>query len=271
LGPMNIQLLEKDGERLSFIIRGISIETANALRRTMLSEVPCMAIDDVVMIENSSIMHDEVLAHRLGLVPLRTDLDAYVFPEECDCNSELGCSKCRSILTLEAEATDETRTVYSGELKPTDQLTSTSNDRIPIVKLAPGQKIKLEAYARLGTGKMHAKWQAAAVSAYKFIPVVSVDEEKCRGVKECVRVCPKDVFEVSSGKAKVVRLLSCIECLDCVKACPNGAITVDWEKDGFIFNVESAGFMSPEEVVLRALDVLKSKAEEFASEVGELD
>lgn len=271
MDPMNIQLLEKEEERLSFIIRGISIETANALRRTMLSEVPCMAIDDVVMIENSSIIHDEILAHRLGLVPLRTDLDAFVFPEECDCSNELGCSKCRSILTLEAEATDETRTVYSGELKPTDQHTSTSTDKIPIVKLAPGQKVKLEAYARLGTGKMHAKWQAVAVSAYKFVPVVLVDEKKCKGVKECVRVCPKGVFEMSSGKAKVARLLSCIECFDCVKACPNDAITVEWEKDGLIFNVESVGFMSPEEVVLRASDILNGKAEEFASEVRELD
>ena len=69
-----------------------------------LAEVPCMAIEEVVMIENSSILQDEIIAHRLGLTPLKTDLDAYSTPEECECKSEFGCPTCRVTLTLDAEA-----------------------------------------------------------------------------------------------------------------------------------------------------------------------
>ena len=68
---------------------------------------PAMAIEDVIIIDNTSVLYDEIVAHRLGLIPLKTDLDAYVLPEECDCKSELGCSKCRASFTLEAEAVDE--------------------------------------------------------------------------------------------------------------------------------------------------------------------
>src|SRR5512136_936408 len=88
----------------------------NALRRIVLAEVPSMAIDEVVMIENSSILQDEMIAHRLGLVPLKTDLEGYNLPEDCECKSEFGCPQCRVTLTLNAEARDGTRTVYSGEI-----------------------------------------------------------------------------------------------------------------------------------------------------------
>jgi DNA-directed RNA polymerase subunit D len=128
-----------------------------------------MAIDEVVIIENSSIMYDELIAHRLGMIPLKTDLTRYVLPEECDCKSALGCPRCRVLLVLDAEATDKTRVVYSGDLKSEDEFVKPISNSIPIVKLAPRQVIKLEAYARLGKGKEHAKWQPTTVSVLKPI------------------------------------------------------------------------------------------------------
>ena len=165
---MKITVLEKSDEKVKVRLEGISLAYANGIRRIALSEVPCMAIDDVVILENSSIMYDEMLAHRLGLIPLKTDLSRYVLPENCNCNNPLGCPKCRVLLVLDSETTTEdTKEILSGELKSEDPAIIPINPDIPIVKVAPGQKVKLEAYARLGIGKEHAKWQAAAISVLK--------------------------------------------------------------------------------------------------------
>ena len=147
---VEVKIITQDEKRLRFIVKGVDTAYVNALRRIMISEVPCMAIDEVMIVENSSVLHDEILAHRLGIIPLKTDLDAYNLPEECDCKSEFGCSKCRVTFTLDVEAEDETITVYSEDLKSEDPNIIPVSDKIPIVKLAPGQRVRLEAYARPG-------------------------------------------------------------------------------------------------------------------------
>ncbi len=139
----------------------------NSLRRLAISEVPTLAIDDVVILENSSVMHDEAVAHRLGLIPLRTDPGRFVMPHECDCKSTLGCSKCRVLLVLDAEANEKTLVVTSGELVSEDEMVKPVSKDIPIIVLAPNQKLKFEAYARLGTGKDHAKWQPTSAAIVK--------------------------------------------------------------------------------------------------------
>ncbi|MCS7116777.1 MAG: DNA-directed RNA polymerase subunit D [Nitrososphaerota archaeon] len=169
---VEVRILEYDEKKVKVLLKGIERCYANAIRRFAISEVPTMAIDDVVIIENSSIMYDELIAHRLGMIPLKTDLNRYVLPEECDCKSALGCPKCRVLLVLDAEAKDSTRTVYSGELVSEDKSVVPISDSIPILKLAPNQRVKLEAYARLGKGKEHAKWQPATVSV-----LTSVDDK----------------------------------------------------------------------------------------------
>lgn len=163
----SVELLEKDDDRISLKFRNVPREYVNALRRLAISEVPTLAIDDIVMIDNSSVVHDEAVAHRLGMVPLNTDLKRFVMPHECDCKSTLGCSKCKVLLTLEAEANEGTRIVTSGELTSEDEQVKPVSNEIPILTLAPGQKIKFEAYARLGNGKSHAKWQPTSAAVVK--------------------------------------------------------------------------------------------------------
>ena len=177
LVTMEIQIVAKTDFTMRLIIRGVKAPFANALRRIMLSEVPAMAIEDVVIIENSSVIHDEILANRLGFIPLKTDLDSYNLPEECPCKSEFGCNLCRVALTLEAEATDEITAVYSGDLQSENPDIAPTSDKILIAKLAPDQKIKLEAYARLGKGKVHAKWQPVSTCAYEFEPQIETSNE----------------------------------------------------------------------------------------------
>ena len=161
---VSIDVIESDPSHVRIRLKGIDRSYANAIRRLTISQVPTMAIDDVVILENSSVMFDELLAHRLGLIPLKTDLDRFNLPEDCDCKSALGCPKCRVLLVLDVEAQDKVRTVTSSDLVSEDPETRAISESIPVVKLAPGQKVKLEAYARLGRGSEHAKWQATSAS-----------------------------------------------------------------------------------------------------------
>ncbi len=164
---VSVEILEEDPISIKVLLKEIEGSYANAIRRFAISEVPCMAIDDVVILENSSVVYDELVAHRLGLMPLRTDLQRYRLREVCDCNSALGCNKCSVLLVLDSEAVDKVKTVYSGDLVSEDPFIRPISDAIPLVELAPDQKIKLEAYAKLGRGKEHAKWQPSTVSVLK--------------------------------------------------------------------------------------------------------
>jgi DNA-directed RNA polymerase subunit D len=160
----SLEVVSKTNERIVLRFNNIPRQYINAIRRISISEVPTLAIDDVVMMENSSVMHDEAIAHRLGLIPLRTDLKRFVLPQDCDCNNSLGCSKCRVLLVLDSEANDKTKVVTSGELVSEDEVVTPVSRDVPIITLAPSQKLKFEAYARLGLGSNHAKWQPTTCS-----------------------------------------------------------------------------------------------------------
>ena len=167
MASLSIDILEKEDERVIVKFNNAPRQYVNALRRLSISEVPTLAIDDVIILENSSVMHDEAIAHRLGLIPLRTDIDRFVMPHDCDCKSTLGCSKCRVLLVLDSEANEKTKVVTSGELLSEDETVKPVSRDIPIIILAPSQKLKFEAYARLGVGKDHAKWQPTSAAIVK--------------------------------------------------------------------------------------------------------
>ena len=148
----SIQVLTSDDKKISVKIKGVSLHYANALRRICLNGIPVFAIDTVDIIENSSVMPDEGIAHTLGLIPLKTELDA---------GDE---SNSRVMLVLDSEAIENTKVVTSAELESRDQIVKPVSNQIPIIHLAPGQHIKLEAYARLGRGTEHSKWNSANIS-----------------------------------------------------------------------------------------------------------
>ena len=263
---MDVKIIEEKDNILQFLLKGTTHAYANALRRAMIAEVPAMAIEDVIIIENTSVLYDEIVAHRLGLIPLKTDLDAYVLPEECDCKSELGCSKCRASFTLEAEAGEESVMVYSSDLKPEGDVAPVSGG-IPIVKLGPAQKLRLEVYARLGRGIEHAKWQPVSACAYKYLPKVSINPENLANPEEVIRVCPTRVYAADPENKIVVRNeLACTLCMDCVeKAVPADSkkpfpVKIDSDDSAFIFNVESTGAIPPKRIVDEAAKVLEKKA-----------
>ena len=266
---MKIEVLEKDETNIRIVVRDADVTLMNALRRIGLAEVPSMAIDEVVMIENSSILQDEMIAHRLGLVPLKTDLDSYNLPEDCECKSEFGCGQCRVTLTLNAESDEGTRTVYSGELVSENPDVIPVTEKVPLIKLAKGQKLKLEAYARLGKGKVHAKWQPVCVCAYKYYPKIEVPTKACEDCAKCADICPKKVLAMKGNRIEVKDLLACNLCMDCVDTCPkkDEGLKVDWEKNAFIMNIESTGALPPERILQEATKMLGKQLKEFEEQL----
>lgn len=149
---------------MSVKLKDVPLQYANTLRRVCLNGIPVFAIDTVDIIENSSVIPDEGLAHRLGMIPLKTDLSRFNEPAKCECQSEAGCANCKVMLVLDSGDSDVTRVVLSNELTSEDEFIRPVADNIPIVQLAPGQRIKAECYARLGRGSEHAKWNSSNIA-----------------------------------------------------------------------------------------------------------
>ena len=152
---MQIEFASLDDSLARFTLSGASPAFANAFRRAMIGEVPTLAIEDVRIYDNTSALFDEMLAHRLGLIPIKTDLLTYSTQEKCTCGGA-GCPGCTVTYTLSAEGP---RMVSSSDLIPQDPKAVPVYDNVPIVKLTKGQKLVLEAKAVLNTGREHAKWQ----------------------------------------------------------------------------------------------------------------
>ena len=148
----SIQVLSTDPKKISVRLKGVPLQYANALRRICLNGVPVFAIDTVDVIENSSAMMDESIAHRLGMIPLKTELSRFNEPDS------------RVLLVLDSGNKETSETVTSADLLSQDEVVKPTSNKISIAYLAPGQKIKVEAYARLGRGTEHAKWNSSNVS-----------------------------------------------------------------------------------------------------------
>lgn len=162
---MNVKVTKKRVDKVEFSIEGITPAFANALRRTMISEVPTLAVEFVDFHENTSVLFDEIIAQRMGLIPLKFTIDKFNFTDSCKCDGE-GCPSCQVVFAIEKTGPS---TVYSGDMKSSNSDVKPAAATFPIVELLEGQRLKLEATARLGVGKDHAKFQAA-IAAYKYVP-----------------------------------------------------------------------------------------------------
>ena len=254
---MKTKVVSLNKDTIRFLVKGVGVAFANSLRRTMVAEVPIMTVDDIFYFDNSSLVPDEVLAHRIGFVPLKTNLESYVLPEECDCEAELGCPKCRAVLTLDVEAKDDTVTVYSGDLVPEDPSIAPVSTRIPLAKLAPGQAIKFEAYAQLGQGKVHAKWSPVSMCVYQNVALVEVGDEAA--TKKCLDECGDDVAVLEGGMLKVIDIQGFERCRHCRELVSHEEIMSGLKQDEFLFTVESNGGLPPERIVKEAVKMLKQK------------
>lgn len=183
--PTGATAARKSLFELKFSLSGTDVSMANAIRRIMISEVPILAIDKVVVHENTSALHDEYLAHRLGLIPLATErIDDFVFRFECDkCDDK--CSQCSAdfrlnirdvqrvtVLTTKhlLRVTQDDMPIAVNPVHDSGNPSETDAQGIVIARLAPGQSIDMSCVARKGIGKDHAKWSPSCTVSYRILP-----------------------------------------------------------------------------------------------------
>ncbi|CAA0826462.1 DNA-directed RNA polymerases II- IV and V subunit 3 [Striga hermonthica] len=226
---------------MKFELRDTDASIANALRRVMISEVPTIAIDLVEIEVNSSVLNDEFIAHRLGLIPLTSERAmAMRFSRDCDaCDGDGQCEYCSVEFHLRAKCiNDQTLDVTSKDLYSSDHtvvpvdfsdssgVDNAENRGIIIVKLRRGQELNLRAIARKGIGKDHAKWSPAATVYVHDAEAYTYDDE---------------VLKKADAMGKP------------------GLVEIHAKEDSFIFTVETTGAIKASQLLINAIEVLKQK------------
>ncbi|WJZ83911.1 hypothetical protein VitviT2T_003554 [Vitis vinifera] len=280
-----IKIREVKDDYAKFELRETDASMANALRRVMIAEVPTVAIDLVEIEVNSSVLNDEFIAHRLGLIPLTSERAmAMRFSRDCDaCDGDGQCEFCSVEFHLRAKCmTDETLDVTSKDLISSDHTVvpvdfsdssgydSADKKGIIIVKLRRGQELRLRAIARKGIGKDHAKWSPAATVTFMYEPEIHINEDLMESLTleektSWVESSPTKVFDIDASSQQVVvadaeaytyddEVLKKAEAMG-----KPGLVEIYAKEDSFIFTVESTGAIKASQLVLNAIDVLKQK------------
>ena len=235
----DVEFIERDERSARFVVRGLTPAFANGIRRAMLADVPTMAIDTVRVIENTSVMFDEMIGLRLGLVPLTTPPDEFE-PGET--------------VTLALDV-DGPATAYSGDIETSDELVAPADEHVPIIQLKEGQRLAFEAEAVLDRGKRHAKHQGGVAVGYRHLQRVEVvgdleeyEEREPQIVRGVVELDGELVPAEAFGN-------------DITNEFPEQEVTVEDVPGAFVFKVETDGSMSVDELVTHAIRSLADRAD----------
>ena len=239
-----VTFIDRDDRSARFLVRGVTPAFANGVRRAMIADVPTLSIDTVRVIENSSVMFDEQLAQRLGLVPLNTPDDYR--PDDT------------VTLAIDVEGPG---TAYSGDLVSSDEKVQPAAENVPIIDLKENQRLELEADAELGYGKDHAKHQGGVAVGYRHLQRVEVVGEKSE--------FEDDEPEILRGVIEADGELVDTETFgnDLSERFPGKELEVTDVPNAFVFDVETDGSMSIDELVLKATESLGTRAEELETAI----
>jgi DNA-directed RNA polymerase I and III subunit RPAC1 len=275
----NIEIKSKTKEELVFDITGVDPTLVNTLRRIMIAEIPTMAIETVIINQNTSIIPDEVLAHRLGLIPILADADDFEEKKENEDFNEKNCIKftlnvkCEKnkngIINNEQIFSRDLNLEFLGDQKNKFYDNKTKkytiglvNDDIYLNKLAPGMEIDLVCYCVKGIGRTHAKWSPVCTAYYKLLNKINIIKEiSGNDAEELKQLCPKGVFIVNKkGNAEVGNIRECTSCRECIRQDKfKDFIELGKIADHYEFHIESVGMYTPESIFFRAINVLKNK------------
>jgi len=259
---MEIRILEKSKDKnfLSFMIRGTTPAFANALRRVIMSEVPVMAIEDIEFRKNNTALYDETIGHRLGLLPLKTDLKSYRMKKGAE---DDGSAACEAVFTLKAKGPG---IVYASELKSKDPKIVPVYPNTPIVSLLKGQSIELQAVAVLGKGKEHIKWSPCLVW-YTYEPTLTINN-KSPMLEKFKHLYPPQIFNKSGNIEKSAILDNNL--VDAVDDVCDDIIKVEYNDKNIIFHIESWGQLDCKTIVQKAIELLDEHLDDFENAVKEL-
>lgn len=280
-----VKIRELKDDYAKFELRDTDASVANALRRVMIAEVPTIAIDLVEIEVNSSVLNDEFIAHRLGLIPLISDRAMDMrFSRDCDaCDGDGQCEFCSVEFHLQARCiNDQTLDVTSRDLLSSDHTVTpvdysdtsgfdSSEPRgVIIVKLRRGQELRLRAIARKGIGKDHAKWSPAATVTFMYQPDIHINEDLMETLtleekRSWVESSPTKVFDIDPNTQQVFVVDpeaytyddEVIKKAEAMKK--PGLVEIYAKEDSFIFTVESTGAIKASQLVINAIEVLKRK------------
>ncbi|MCM2325170.1 MAG: DNA-directed RNA polymerase subunit D [Candidatus Woesearchaeota archaeon] len=250
----SIEMLSKKENKATFLLKKSSPAYSNALRRIMLTEVPVMAMEDIEIRKNSSAMYDEILTHRLGLIPLTTDLTSYELPK-----TQADIDEKKAVCTLELTLKEKgPKTVYASDLKSKDPKVKPVYPKMPIVKLLKDQELEIVATAVLGKGKDHAKWSPGHVW-YNYSPKITI--KKSKDLEKYKDMYPPQIFN-KKGEIEEKLILD-NNLVDAVANINPEIIKVEYDETEYIFNLESWGQLPPKEMISEALNILNAKLDEL--------
>lgn len=256
---MKIKSIKLKANKGILKIEDTNIYFVNSLRRIMLSELPKLAIHDVIMYDNTSPLFDEIIAHRLGMIPLPTDLQLLVPKEDCKCKGK-GCPSCTVRYTLSKEGEG---VVYSGDLQPENESWALKEDKIPIVELSKDQRIILEVEANLGMGKDHAKWQAVQAPGYRLEATIEADKKRMDEVKEFIKQLPKDLVELKGNKLEMKDVTKLPVLESYINKEKADFITVKRDPSKITFSFETDGSLNAKDALKESVNILAKKYEEL--------
>lgn len=266
-------LVRKSGNTVEFDLKGCHPSLANALRRILISQVPCMAVHQVSIYENSTVFPDEYIAHRLGLIPLAADADNFVFLQDDDeaYNNTLNFKLHR------VNSTDSVVRLTSNdiELCPIEGQEGFSiafKPNVLICKLAPGHKIDIKMKAIKGRGEEHTKWSPVSLCSYRIMPRIILEKDFYgEDAVELQKCFSPGTIEILDGKAVVSnpRLDSLSrEVLRHEKF--RHDVKILRESGWFCFTVEAIA-EDPLSLVKRAVEVLIESCQNLKSEIRQLN
>ncbi|MDM7275083.1 MAG: DNA-directed RNA polymerase subunit D [Thermoprotei archaeon] len=272
-----VDILEVKGNTIIVLLRGFSVAYANALRRLVLSDVPTMTVDFAYIYDNTTDIYDEMIAHRLGLVVFKSDvaLEKYAPPEVC-AELEPPNPKCFVEIFLDVSVDEKGGGVYvkASDLSISDEEVEPVYPGTPIAFVAPGQRLHIVAYARLGRGREHAKWSPASVSILKYTPIVYYDSSKATGdCLECVSAYPDVVKALSSGGSGKIELYGLVNTSGlryCAETACRECLRIVYDSSSLQLIVEGTGALRPERIILEASRVLEDKVKTLKSHIASL-
>jgi DNA-directed RNA polymerase subunit D len=258
---MNIEINTLKPKKAVMTVHDAEVYLLNTLRRIMLSEVPKLAIQDVIIYDNTSALFDEIISHRLGLIPIPTDLGLLSFRQDCVCEGK-GCPNCTVRYTLSKEGAGM---VYSGDLVPAEKSWAITEKKIPIVELFNDQRLILEVETVLGIAKNHAKWQLVIAPGYRFMPTISFDPKRKDDVEDFISEIPKDLVTIKDNTLVLSDVTKLPVLESYIETERVDFITVSKDPQAIQFHFETDGSIPADETMLYALDIFKDKLDEFES------
>eukprot|EP00112_Aurelia_sp_Birch-Aquarium-sp1_P025178 Seg824.14 transcript_id=Seg824.14/GoldUCD/mRNA.D3Y31 product="DNA-directed RNA polymerases I and III subunit RPAC1" protein_id=Seg824.14/GoldUCD/D3Y31 len=291
-----VEVIKSSDSEMEFDMIGIDASIANAFRRIMLAEVPTMAIEKVFIYNNTSIVQDEILAHRLGLIPIYADPRKFDYrpegEEEAHWNTVLEFElkvKCTRNPKAPKDTNDPDELYLNSkvttehlkwtpigkqfkEYKSTD-IRPVYND-ILIAKLRPGQEIDLKVHCVKGIGKDHAKFSPVATASYRLLPEIkllrTIEGQLAEKLKRCFPkgVIKLDNFEgIKRARVANARKDTCSREVFRDEELKN-LVKLSRVRDHFIFSIESTGALPPDVIFTESVKILIKKCKRF---LGELD